>query len=138
MEVKILPCRPTEAGGRQVPLYWIKIKKSALFLIGNLLFHEGNATKKCASSKVFALDHGVGSVIKKLVNLIYMWFFFFTLATLLFERWFGGPPVGVYNSFLLTIKYVKRSFLTKSPTQIFDFQLAALALKINHSVIHYD
>ena len=63
--------------------------------------------------------------------------FFFNLAALLFERWFGGPPAGVYNSFLLTTKYVKRSLLAKSLNLIFDFQLAALALKNNHSVIHY-
>ena len=62
--------------------------------------------------------------VLKLVNLIYIYFFFFTLAALLFERWFGEPPVGVYNSFLLTTKYVKRSLPTKSVTRI-------------HSVIHY-
>ena len=64
--------------------------------------------------------------------------FFFTLAALLFERWFGGPPEGVYSSFLLTTKNVKRSLLAKSLNRIFDFQLAALALKNNHSVIHYN
>ena len=75
--------------------------------------------------------------VLKLVNLIYICFFFFTLAALLFERWFGEPPVGVYNSFLLTTKYVKRSLPTKSLTRIFDFQLAPLALENWHSVIHY-
>ena len=76
-------------------------------------------------------------MLKKLVNLIYIWFFFFVLAALLYERRFSGPPVGVHNSFILTTKYVKRSLLRKSLTRIFDIQLAALALKNNHSVIHY-
>ena len=75
--------------------------------------------------------------VLKLVNLIYIWLFFLTLAALLFEKWFGEPPARVYNSFLLTTKYVKRSLPTKSLTWIFDFQLAALALENWHSLIHY-
>ena len=78
----------------------------------------------------------MGSVKEVSKSYLYM-VFFFNLAALLFERWFGGPPAGVYNSFLLTTKYVKRSLLAKSLNLIFDFQLAALALKNNHSVIHY-
>ena len=38
------------------------------------------------------------AVIRKLVNLFKYGVFFFTLAALLFERWFGGPVVGAYSS----------------------------------------
>ena len=64
--------------------------------IGILLFHEGNATEKCASSNVFALYHAFGSVTE--VNKFYLpMVSFFTLALLLFGSWFGGSPVAVYN-----------------------------------------
>ena len=41
----------------------------------------------------------------------------------------SGPALGVYNSLLLRIKYVKRSLLTQL-TPTFDFQFTALALKL--------
>ena len=76
-------------------MLWIQIK-SVLFLIGNLLFHEGDATEKCASSTVFSPDHDMGS--NNEVSKFYcVCFFLFTLATLFFEGWFGGPAVGMYK-----------------------------------------
>ena len=135
MEVKILPCRPTGAEEWQVPLYWIKM---CPFLDWKPALSWRECHKKVSIFERLRPWPWCGQCYKKVSKSYLHMVFFFTLAALLFERWFGGPPVGVYNSFLLTIKYVKRSLLTKSPTQIFDFQLAALALKINHSVIHYD
>ena len=82
MEVNILPCRAAEAGvtqGHEFPCFKLRLKiKSALFLIGNLLFHEGNATEKCASSSVFAPEHGVGS--NKEVSKSYLHMFFSSLS----------------------------------------------------------
>ena len=75
---------PLEPGdtSSQVPLYRIKIK-SVLFMIGNLLFHEENATQICASSNVFTPDHGVGNV--KEVSKSYLHMVFFLR--------FGRPPL---------------------------------------------
>ena len=44
--------------------------------------------------------------------------FFITLATLFFERWFGGPAVGVHISLLLTTKYVKRNLQIKNCSNV--------------------
>ena len=67
--------------------------------IGILLFHEGNATEKCASSNVFSPNHAFGSVTE--VNKSYLLMVsFFTLATLFFEKWFGGSPLTLFNVFL--------------------------------------
>ena len=107
----------------KVFLYWIKIKKRISWLKSVHLRTSSPPT--------------MGSVKEVIKSYLHMVFFFFTLAVLLFERGFGEPPVGVHISFLLTTKYVKRSLLTKSLTRIFDFQLAALALKNNYCVIHY-
>ena len=49
----------------------------------------------------------VWAVLRKLVNLIYIWVFFSSLWPPSSFKWFGGPPLGVYNSFPLTTKYVK-------------------------------
>ena len=75
-------------------------------------------------------------VIRMLVNLIYIWFFFFTLADLVFERWLGGTAVGVYISLLLTTKYAKRGLLTKLII-LFSIRYLALKLKLLFRKIHF-
>ena len=64
---------------------------------------------ECASSPPIMM----WAVIRKLVNFI-SYVFFFTLAALLIERWFGERAVGVYDSFLLTTRNVKGRLLIKS------------------------
>ena len=51
------------------------------------------------------------------VSKSYYKFFFFTLATLFFERWFGGPAGGVCKSFLLKTKY-SRSFCSETQVTV--------------------
>ena len=75
-------------------------------------------------------------VIRMLVNLIYIWFFFFTLADLVFERWLGGTAVGVYISLLLTTKYAKRGLLTKLII-LFSIRYLAPKLKLLFRKIHF-
>ena len=101
-------------------------------MIENLLFNKGNATEKCAFWNVFAPDHGVKEVNKSYLHMVS--FSSLWPPSSLKDGW---PHVRMHNSFLLTTIYVKRSLLTKSLTQILDFQLAALAPKNNPSVIYY-
>ena len=77
-----------------------------------LLFHEGNITEKCASSNIFALILVFGRVTE--VNKSYLdMVSLFTLATLLFESWFGGSPVTVYNIFFSSNKVCKKKSSNK-------------------------
>ena len=48
----------------------------------------------------------VGSDKEVSESYVHIMFYFFTLAALLFERLFGGPTVGVYDSLLTTKKEV--------------------------------
>ena len=115
---------PLKPGGHKFigPFYWVKIKKVSFAWLETCSSTKG-MLQKSVHLRTSSPPILVWAVLRKLVNLIYIWFFLFTFAALLFVRWFGGLPVGVYNSFLLTNKYVKRSLLTKSLTRIFDFQL---------------
>ena len=110
----------------QALLFWIKIK-SALFLIGNLPFHERNVTEKWMC--FFASDHDVGSD-KEVSKFHFICFFFH----------FGCPPhwkmvrwtcCRSVRFFPSKNQICKRKSPNKELTRIFDFQLAALALKLN-------
>ena len=118
----------------QVPLYWIIIKKCP-FLDWKPTFMKGMPQKTVHLRTSSPPDHGVGNVKEVSKPYLHTVYFFSSLWPLSSFKWFGGLPVGVYNSFPLTTKHVKRS-LTKSLTRIFHFQLAALALKNHHIVIH--
>ena len=77
-----------------------------------LLFHEGNITEKCASSNIVALNLVFGRVTevsKSYLDMVSL----FTLATLLFESWFGGSPVTVYNIFFSSNKVCKKKSSNK-------------------------
>ena len=109
--------------------YWFNVK-SVFFLIRNLLFHEGNTTEKCASLNVF--------ILRKLVNLIYIWFCFLHFVhPLLWKMVRRTSCRGV--QFLTSNSQVckKKSASKEFNSNIWFFELAALALKNNHCVIHY-
>ena len=127
---------PLEPGGHKFtgPLV-LNYNKKVSFSWLETYFHEGNATERVHLRTSSPPDHGVGNVKEVSKPYLHTVYFFSSLWPLSSFKWFGGLPVGVYNSFPLTTKHVKRS-LTKSLTRIFHFQLAALALKNHHIVIH--
>ena len=129
MKVEILLCRTARARGtpgHRSPCLWIKTK-DVLFLNGNLLLWRECYSVRLRESSSSAM---VWAVIRKLVYLIYIWFFSFTLAAILMERWFGTTCCRGAQHPPSINQVCKKKSPNKELTRIFDFQLLALALEL--------